>query len=136
MQVNPYLIFDGQCEEAFKFYEQLLHGKIESMITHADAPPNQQITPEWRNKIMHARLALDKQIIMGSDAPPQHFSKPQGFSISLSVKDPAEADSLFDALSQGGQIQMPIGKTFWSVRFGMCTDRFGIPWMINCEQPA
>jgi PhnB protein len=136
MQINPYLIFDGRCEEAFKFYEQALHGKIEAMMTHADAPPDQQGTPEWSNKIMHARMVVGGQVIMGSDAPPQHFARPQGFMISLNVKDTAEADRLFNALSQNGQVQMPIQKTFWSPRFGMCTDRFGIPWMVNCEGAA
>jgi PhnB protein len=136
MQVDPYLLFDGQCEAAFKFYEQALHGKIDSMFTFAGSPMEQGTPPEWRNKIMHARLSIGEQVIMGSDPPPQHFSRPQGFSVSLSVKDPAEADRLFNALAQDGKITMPIQKTFWAARFGMCVDRFGIPWMVNCEQPA
>jgi PhnB protein len=134
MQLNPYLVFNGQCETAFKFYEKALGGKIEGMMTFGASPMAQQAPPDWKNKIMHARLVVDGQALMGSDAPPDRYQKPAGFSVSLQVKDPGDAERVFQALAENGTIQMPIQKTFWSVRFGMLVDRFGIPWMINCEQ--
>jgi PhnB protein len=136
VQLNPYLIFNGQCEAAFKFYEKCLGGKIVSMLTHGESPMAQQVSSEWRNKIMHTRLEVGDKVLMGSDAPPEHYEAPKGFSVSLGVKDPAEAERIFHALAENGTVQMPIQKTFWSVRFGMLVDRFGIPWMVNCEQPA
>jgi PhnB protein len=136
MEVSSYLIFDGQCEAAFKFYEKVLNGKIVGMMTWGESPMAQTAAADVRNKILHARMVIGDQALMGSDAPPDHYGKPQGFSVSLGLKDPAEADRIFSELSQDGKVTMPIQKTFWSVRFGMLTDRFGIPWMINCEQAA
>jgi PhnB protein len=136
MQMNPYLIFNGQCEAAFRFYEKCLGGKIEAMMTHADSPMAQQVPAEWRSKIMHARMTVDGTPLMGSDAPPEHYRQPQGLSVSLSVKEPGEAERIFQELSENGKVQMPIQKTFWSIRFGMLVDQFGIPWMVNCEQVA
>lgn len=135
MQMNPYLLFTGQCEEAFKFYEKLLGGKIEFMMSHADTPAESQVPPEWRDKIMHVRMSTPGGVLMGSDAPPGHQAKPQGFSVSVSVDDPAEADRIFNGLAEGATaVAMPIQETFWARRFGMVTDRFGIPWMVNCEK--
>ncbi len=134
MQVNPYLYFGGQCEEAFRFYEKVLGGKIAAMIPHQGSPAEGHVPPEWASKIMHARLTFGENgVLMASDAPPEHFEKPQGFSVNLSVKDPAEADRLYNELSVGGKVSMPIQKTFWATRFAMFSDRYGIPWMINCE---
>ena len=134
MQLNPYLHFRGQCQEAFKFYEKALGGKIAAMITHEGTPAEGHVPTEWRKKIMHARLIVGEEVLMGSDVPPEHYQEPKGFSVTLSVKQAAEADRLFQALSEGGQVKMPIQETFWAVRFGMLVDKFGIPWMINCEQ--
>ena len=136
MQINPYLLFKGDCEQAFNFYEKSLGGTIEAMIRHEGTPAEAHVSPEWKKKIMHARLVVDGQSLMGSDAPLERFERPQGFSVSLQVKSPAEADRVFDALAEGGTVRMPIQQTFWSARFGMLVDRFGIPWMINCEQAA
>jgi len=133
MQITTYLLFDGQCEEAFKFYEKCLGGKIESMIPHAGTPAEAQMPPEMRNKILHARLSVGDQVLMGSDCPPGRYDPPKGFSVSLEVKDPAEAERIFNALAENGNVKMPIQKTFWASRFGMAVDRFGTPWMINCE---
>ena len=133
MSLNPYLHFSGQCETAFKFYEKALGGKIESMMTHGESPMADKVSADWRTKIMHARLNVGDGVLMGSDAPPQYYKKPQGFSVSLSLKDPAQAESIFKALSEKGAVEMPLQQTFWAKRFGMCTDQFGIPWMINCE---
>jgi PhnB protein len=136
MQLNPYLTFNGQCEAAFKFYERCLAGKIEAMIPHAGTPAEAHTPPEWRNKILHARLIVDGQVLMGSDAPPDRYQAPKGISVSLQVTDPAEAERIFQALAENGTVQMAIQETFWAARFGMVADRFGIPWMINCERPA
>ncbi len=136
MQLNAYLNFNGQCEEAFRFYERCMGGKIEMMMSHGDSPLADQVPPQWRSKVMHARISLSGQVLMGSDAPPDRYQKPQGFSVSLSIEKPADAERIFAALAEKGQVQMPIQKTFWAERFGAVTDRFGIPWMINCENPA
>ena len=132
MQVSPYLHFNGNCEAAFKFYEKVLGAKVVMMLTHEGAPADMPTPPEWKKKIMHARISIDGEMIMGSDAPPGRFRPPQGFSVSLSVADPAEAERKFKALCEGGSVHMPFGKTFFSKGFGMGADQFGIPWMVNC----
>jgi len=134
MRINPYLGFSGQCAEAFQFYADVLGGKIEFTMKYGEMP-DMPATPGWENKIMHAHLRVGDQDLMGADAPPQMQEKPQGFSVSLHVDEPAEADRVFAALSEGGSTSMPIQETFWARRFGMCTDRFGIPWMVNCAKP-
>ena len=131
--LNPYLLFRGECEAAFTYYAKVLGGKIEFMMKHEGSPMAGQVPAEWQNKVMHARLAIGKQVLMGSDPPPAHYEEPKGFSVSLSIDQPAEAERIFHALGEKGQVRMPIQKTFWAERFGMLTDRFGIPWMINCE---
>jgi PhnB protein len=136
MELSPYILFGGQCEEAFKSYEKILSGKITAMHRHSEAPPAPHISPEWKNKIMHVSLQLGDYALMGSDAPPEYQQPAQGFSVSLVIKDPAEAERVFRGLSENGKIKMPFQETFWAHRFGMFTDRFGIPWMINCPKPA
>jgi PhnB protein len=133
-QVNPHLHFNGQCETAFKFYEQCFGGKIEYMSAHAGTPVEAHVPPEWRDKILHATLRVGGGILMGCDVPPDHYQQPKGFSVSIQTKDPADAERIFNVLAENGKIGMPLQQTFWSVRFGMLVDRFGIPWMINCEQ--
>ena len=133
MQLNPYLTFNGQCEEAFKFYAQCLGGKIEAMMTHKGTPAEAHVPAEWAGKIMHARMTIGDAVLMGSDAPPSHFRPPAGFSVSLQMKDLAEANRVFGTLGAGGTVQMPFEKTFWARGFGMLVDRFGTPWMVNCE---
>ncbi len=136
MQLNPYLMFDGRCEAAFKFYEKVLGGKIEAMMTYGSSPMAEQTSPEWRNKVMHARMTVGDKMLMASDAPPDRYEAMKGFSVTISVDDPVEAERIFHALSEKGTVQMPIQKTFWAARFGMLVDQFGTPWMINCEQAA
>jgi PhnB protein len=136
MQLNPYLHFNGQCEDAFKFYETCLGGKITFMMPHEGTPVADQVPAEWGKKILHATLNIGEDVLLGADSPPNHYQKPQGFSVSISTNDPAEADRVFNALAENGTVQMPIQETFWAVRFGMVTDRFGIPWMINCGKPV
>jgi PhnB protein len=136
IKINPYLNFNGQCEIAFRFYEKLLGGRIVTMQTHGDSPMASQTPPDWQKAILHARLVVGDQVLMGSDAPPQYFHKPQGFSVSLNIDTSAEADRIFNALAENGTIQMPIQETFWAKRFGMLTDRFGVPWIVNCDKAA
>jgi len=134
MQVNPYLSFNGQCEAAFKFYEQCLGGKIEFLLTYGESPMADKTPPESQKAILHASLSVGSQILMGCDTPPDRYEQPKGLWVSLGVKDPAEAERIYAALSENGQVFMPIQETFWAQRFGMAIDRFGIPWMINCEK--
>ena len=133
MQINPYLNFNGQCEAAFQLYERVLGGKITFKMTHGESPMAGTVPPDWQGKIMHATLDLGDRILQGSDASPEHFSKPHGFCLSIGTKDPAEAERLFTALSENGTVQMPLQETFWASRFGMLRDQFDIPWMVNCE---
>jgi PhnB protein len=135
MQLNPYLMFNGQCEAAFKFYAKVLGGKIEAMMTHEGTPAEEHVSPEWRKKIMHARLVVGDKILMASDAPPDRSDGTmKGFSVTLGTDSPVEAERIFHALAENGTVRMPIQETFWATRFGMLTDQFGTPWMINCEK--
>jgi PhnB protein len=136
MRFSPYLNFSGQCEAAFKFYAKSLSGKLENMMTYAGSPVESHVPPDWRQKILHARLSVGDQILMGCDAPPDRFEQPKGFSVAIQIKDPAEAERIFEALAEGGTVRMPLQQTFWAARFGMLVDRFGTPWMVNCEQPS
>lgn len=135
MQSNIYLFFDGECEAAFKFYEQCLGGKIGDMMTYGDGPMSEEIPSEQRDRIMHANLTVGGMVLMGSDTPPDGFQKPQGFSVNLQFDDLVEAERIFQKLAENGTVKMPFQETFWSTRFGMLVDRFGTPWMINV-QPA
>jgi PhnB protein len=135
MELIPYLNFNGQCEEAFKFYERLLAGKITFLMTHEGAPMADPVRADWLKKIMHASLSVGDQLLQGADVPPGHYQKPQGFSVSINIKDASEAERIFHALAENGTVQMAIAEAFWAIRFGMVTDRFGIPWMINCGKP-
>jgi PhnB protein len=132
MQIQPYLNFDGQCKEAFTFYQQVLGGSIATMETHGESPMREHTPLEWHDRILHARLVVGDQELMGSDSPPNQHQKPQGFSVSLNFDDAAEAQRVFAVLADGGAVQMPLQETFWASRFGMLVDRFGIPWMVNC----
>jgi PhnB protein len=129
--INPYVIYNGNCEAAFKYYEKVLGAKIEMMLRTKDAPPEMPSPPERQDKVMHGRISINGQVFMASDAPPEHFHQPQGFSLCLTVKDPAEAERKFNALCEGGSVNMAWSKTFFAKGFGMGTDQFGIPWMVN-----
>lgn len=135
MQIVPYLNFDGNCAEAFRLYERVLGGRIEAIMTHADSPIAAQVPPSWGDRVMHARLVVGDQLLLASDAPPDQYVKPRGMYVLLGVETAEEAERVFSTLSEGGQITMPIEPTFWAVRFGMCVDRFGIGWMVNCSLP-
>jgi PhnB protein len=134
MQLNPYLMFNGKCEEAFNAYQKILGGEIVAMSPHEGTPAEGGVPPEWRKKIIHARLVANGMVLMGSDAPPDHQEPMKGFSVALNVKQPAEAERVFNALADQGTVRMPLSETFFAVKFGMLVDKFGTPWMINCEK--
>lgn len=135
MRLNPYLSFEGNCKEAFQFYAKTLGTEIVMMMTYADTPMAAQATPEVREKIAHAQLRVGEVVLMGSDSPHGSYTKPQGFHVTLGIDAPAEAERIFNVLAEQGSVQMPLAETFWAWRFGMLVDRFGIPWMVNCEKP-
>ncbi len=134
MKINAYLAFEDQCEAAFRFYAQCLGGTIEALNRFGDTPACSHVPESHRDRIMHARLIVGDQALMGSDSVPEHpYEGVKGCSIALNVDSVKEAERVFDALSEGGHVIMPLEKTFWAARFGMFVDRFGVPWMINCE---
>ena len=137
MHLNSHLHFNGQCEEAFKFYEKCLGGKIDGLFRYEAAPGAavENVPSGWGSKVMHAQITIGDQKLMGMDAPPDRFQKPQGFHVNIGVKDVAQGKQIFEALSENAHVIMPFGPTFWSPGFAMFTDRFGIPWMVNVEQP-
>ena len=134
MKVNAYLMFDGNCEAAFKFYEKAVGAKTVVKMTFGDTPMAGEVPPDWKSKWVHARMQVGDQVVMASDAPPGRYEAPKGMSINLSFEQPAEADRIFKALSDGAKVTMPIQETFWAQRFGMLVDKFGVPWMVNCEK--
>lgn len=132
MQINAYLVFNGNCEEAFNFYARSLRAELAMLQRFGDTPGCEDMPATHRDKVMHVRLQAGNQVLMGSDNHPDHpYDGIKGCSIALSVLQPEEADRIFGELSQGGVVAMPMQETFWARRFGMLTDRFGVPWMIN-----
>jgi PhnB protein len=137
MQVQPYLFFDGRCEEAIEFYRSVLGAEVQTLMRYKEAPdppPPGMIAPGSENKIMHAALRIGDSTVMASDGSARGHPEFKGFSLSITAANEAEADRLFARLAEGGQIQMPIGKTFFSPRFGMVADRFGVGWMVVVMQ--
>lgn len=129
--LDSYLFFDGQCAEAVRFYERTLGAKVETVMKYADSPEPEACPANARDRVMHARLLIDGRALMASDTPPG-MSKPMaGFALSLQYPGVDEARRVFDALAQGGSVNMPMQKTFWADTFGMLTDRFGTPWMVG-----
>lgn len=131
--IGPYLFFDGNCRQAFELYEACLGGRME-LMTYADAPEEERGPSEQDDKVMHACLRMSKWFLMGSDAPEGRYEKPQGFCVQVAIDDPERAEQAFTRLAEGGSVRMPFEQTFWAYRFGMLVDRFGIPWMINCDK--
>jgi PhnB protein len=136
MSLSPYLYFNGQCEEAFQFYEKCLSAKITFMLTYEASGMAAQVPAEWTKKILHAGLASRDGVLEGCDAMPGQYRKPESFCVMFRPKAAAEADRIFNALAEGGTVQIPIAETFWALRFGMLVDRFGVPWLVNYEKPA
>lgn len=136
MTLSPSLSleFDGQCEDAFRFYERCLNGKITFQLTWGDSPMAKDAPPHWREKIVHATLIVGGMTFSGGDALPSAYVRPQGFGILLGLKELEHAEPLFHALAENGTVHVPLQETFWALRFGSVTDRFGIRWDINCEK--
>ena len=133
MLVQPYLFFEGRCEEAVEFYGRALGAKVEMLMRNKDSPephPPGMLPPGSGDKVMHVSFRIGDTVVMGSDGTCSGKPSFQGFSLSLSARDDAEADRMFAALSDGGQVRLPLGKTFFSSRFGMLADRFGVAWMV------
>lgn len=135
MQVNTYLAFNGNCRAAFEMYEKVLGGKIEFVMTQGESPMADQTPADWKDRIMHISLQTPGGAIMGADHPQGRAVTPAGFSVSVTVEDTVEAERIFQGLSDGGQVNMEFQKTFWSPGFGMCIDKFGVPWMVNTQGP-
>ena len=149
MHIQPYLFFNGTCEKAFEFYAEALGGKINELHRYSEMPPQEgggddgcgPMTPEQKEefgrKIMHVNLAVDGQIVlMGSDSP-QDEGALRGASISIGIVDVEQGRKVFEALAEGGEVKMPFQETFWAKGFGMCTDKFGVPWMVNAgDKPS
>jgi PhnB protein len=130
-----HLHFRGNCSEAFRFYAATFGGRIVFSMTYGEAPGSEQAPPETRDQVIHARLDFGNDALLGCDVPPDRYEKPQGFNVMAHADEPGDAERLFRELSAGGAVVMPIQETFWAYRFGMCTDRFGTPWMVNCAKP-
>ncbi len=133
MKVQPYLFFNGKCEEAIEFYRRSLGAELEMLMRYRESPeppPPGMLPAGYEDKIMHASLRVGETVVMASDGcgGPVAFD---GFSLSIDAKDAATADRLFGALADGGEVRMPLAKTFWSPRFGMVKDRFGVGWMVS-----
>jgi len=136
MQINPHLNFNGQCEAAFRFYEECLGGKVVVMMTWGESPMADETPAHWREKILHTTLAFDDCRLTGCDVLPDSYEKPQGFSVFLRINNPDDAERIFNKLAQSGSVQVPMQQTFWAPRFGMMVDQFGIPWLIQCARTA
>ena len=134
MQMNPYLSFNGQCEAAFTFYERCFGGQLGQIFRYAGSPMASQVPDDWQDKVMHGSLTVGGQVLMGGDVVA--YEAPRGFSLSLQMTSTSEAERIFHELAKEGLVTMPLEKTFWAARFGMLVDRFGIPWLINCEESA
>ena len=134
MLMHPYLSFKGDCEAAFTFYEQCLGGQPGPLFRYGGTSLAGQVPADWSDKVMHASVTIGGQLLQGADVAPEGYEAPKGFSLSLQIKDVAEAERIFGELANEGTIVMPLEETFWAARFGMVVDRFGVPWLINCER--
>jgi PhnB protein len=130
--LDSYILFQGQCAEAMRFYERTLGGKLETLLTFGESPEPNQCAAGAEHLVMHARLIIDGRALMASDQPPGYPAQAiGGFALSLQYPTPDEARRIFDQLASGGQVTMPMQKTFWAAAFGMLVDRFGTPWMVG-----
>ena len=133
MLVQPYLNFDGRCEEALEFYKKAIGAKVGMLMRFKDAPDESMITPGNANKVMHSQVQVGDSTVLMSDGRCTGKPNFHGVALTISAKTEAEADRIFNGLAEGGQVQMPLGKTFFSPRFGMVADRFGVSWMVYVE---
>ena len=137
MKMSVHLNFNGNCKDAFALYQKVFGAEKPFLMTYAQAPGDAPVPPNWKDKVMHTSIPLGEGMLMGCDAPPERSKPLGGFQVSVQSTDQTEVKRIFDALQQGGSIQMPLQKTFWSPLFGMCTDKFGVDWMVGMpgEQP-
>ena len=135
MKLNTYLNYGGNCEQAFRFYEQHLGGKITMMVTHGEQPNAKDIPPDWKKAILHARISIGGTELFGADMPPDRFQPMRSAYLSLAVDSTGEAERIYALLAEGGQIFMKMEETFFAFRFAMLRDRFGTSWMIIHERP-
>ena len=133
---NTYLNFNGNCAEAFRFYERCFGGTIAFLQTFGESPMKDSVGPDQYGLVMHVTLNVDGDTLMGSDATPDRYEEPRGIYVSIAPKTYEDGERIFNELSAGGNVEMPFQKTFWAAGFGMTRDRFGIPWMVNCEAAA
>lgn len=131
MKFVNYLFFNGDTREAFEFYANVFDGEIAGMLTHRETPATKDVSEEWQDKIINAQLIIGDQMLMASDSPPQYRTEMSGFSVSVDMGDLAKAERVFNALADGGTVNMPFSPTFWAKGFGMVKDKFGTPWMIS-----
>jgi PhnB protein len=131
MQVQPYVHFNGRCEEALNFYREVLGGEIVSMMKFSDAPQKEMIPPGGENQVMHASMRVGDTELFASDGITDPAHKMSGFSLSIAVASPEEGQRVFKAMAQGGEVTMPFEPTFWTSGFGMLVDKFGVAWMVN-----
>jgi PhnB protein len=134
MQIQPYLFFDGRCEEAIAFYRKALGAEVQMLMRYKQSPdpvPAGMLPPGSENKVMHASLQIGETVVMASDGHCSGTTNFHGFSLSITVPSAADAERVFAALADGGKVTMPLGKTFWSPCFGMLADRFGVGWMVS-----
>jgi PhnB protein len=135
MRLHTYLNYGGNCAQAFRFYEQHLGGTITMLMTHGEQPNPQNVPPEWKDKVLHARITLGETELMGADIPPDRFKPMRSAYLSLSVDSSQEAERIYRLLSDGGEIFMPMEETFFAFRFAMLRDKFGTSWMLLHERP-
>jgi len=135
MQLNTYLNYGGNCAEAFRFYEQHLGGRITMLTKHGESPTPGPTPPEWKDKVLHARISLGGTEIFGADIPPDRFQPMRSAYLSLTLDSVAEAERIYALLSEGGQVFMPMEETFFAHRFAMLRDRFGTSWMLINQKP-
>jgi PhnB protein len=133
MTMNPYVCFKGDCEAAFKYYEQHLGGEMGGIFRYGGTQLSGSVPEGWPDKIMHGSITIGGQTLQAADVSPGQYEAPKGFSLTLQIKRTADAERIFEAMADGGQVRMPLEKTFWAERFGMVVDRFGVPWIVNCE---
>jgi PhnB protein len=136
VEMSPYLSFCGNCEAAFSFYQRCLGGKLGAVFRYRGTSLADQVPADWQDKVMHATLSVGGQVVAGADIAPDHYEQPKGISLSLQVRCIADAERIFRELATDGIVVTELEPTFWAARFGVVRDRFGIPWLINCDGSA
>lgn len=134
LEIGIYLSFLGNCREAFECYRDIFGGEIVAMVKYGDSSMVEGISEERKREVMHARLKVGDRVLMASDMSDEMYSRPSGIRVHLGFDDVAEAERIFDALAEGGDVEEAFGPTFWAAGFGMVCDRFGTPWLINCDK--